>query len=304
MPHFSCFISIRNMVLFYFIGVEAQTLTVWKQASSYNIPCIIYINKMDKFRADFSASMESVQEKLHVVPLAVQLPLGAEKNFTGIVDIVNMTRTIWPPGGSGIKFEEKKIEESTDPELWEVATNARSTLVEQLADLDDAIGELVLNDVNFLDISANQLQAALRRVTISQAAVPVICGSSLKNKGVQPLLDAIVSFLPTPSDRHHDFVEYYKNHLCALVFKIIHDKQRGALTYLRLYSGGLKAGNSVYNVNRDHNEKVGKLFQVFADEYKEVKHVEAGNIVVATGINEVSRYSDKNRTVIANLFWT
>ncbi|CAH1793056.1 unnamed protein product [Owenia fusiformis] len=267
-------------------GVEAQTLTVWRQADRYNIPRIIYINKLDKTGADLALSLRSVQNKLKVNPLVLHLPLGIERSFYGIIDVVNMDQIVWEMGNDSAGFTFKRHKLTSELEHWDIALKARSDLIEALADIDNVIADLVLSDIDFNEISPRELHEALRRVTIAKSGVPVLCGSSLKNKGVQMLLDAIVMYLPSPNERKYDFVEYYKDELCALAFKIIHDKQRGALTFLRIYSGAVSTGSSIYNVNQECSEKFSRLIQVYADSYKDVTSVTEGNIVAVTGLKK------------------
>ena len=268
-------------------GVEAQTLTVWRQAERYGVPSIAYLNKMDKTGASFQDSVISIQEKLHSLPLVIQLPVGQEKTFCGVIDLISMKQLLWSAKDStGRTFEQKPLEVSD--ELYLDALKARTHLVEQLADLDDVIANYVLSDTPLGDIPLGDLHSSLRRVAISRKGLPVLCGSSHKNKGVQPLLDAVVHYLPNPAERQHDFVEYYQDSLCAMAFKTVFDKQRGPLTFLRLYTGSLKSGGTLYNVNRECTEKFSRLLQVSADEHKEVSEATAGNIVAVSGLKEVS----------------
>uniref|UniRef100_A0A8C0HA68 Elongation factor G2 n=1 Tax=Chelonoidis abingdonii TaxID=106734 RepID=A0A8C0HA68_CHEAB len=193
-------------------GVEAQTLTVWRQADKHHIPRICFLNKMDKNGASFTYAVDSIKEKLKTKPLLLQLPIGEAKTFKGLVDIVTKEQIIWNPASSlddGKVFEQKPVTETDDPELLKDVRDARNALIEQVADLDDEFAELVLGNFseNFDFLPADKLQSAVRRVTLAQKAVPVFCGSALKNKGVQPLLDAVTMYLPAPNECSYDFLE-------------------------------------------------------------------------------------------------
>ncbi|XP_064357505.1 ribosome-releasing factor 2, mitochondrial-like isoform X2 [Dromaius novaehollandiae] len=193
-------------------GVEAQTLTVWRQADKHQIPRICFLNKMDKNGASFTYAVESIKQKLKTKPLLLQLPIGEAKTFRGLVDVVTKERIIWKSTSAlddGKIFEQKPLLEADDPNLFQEVQDARNTLIEQVADLDDEFAELVLGEYseNFDLLPADKLQSAIRRVTLAQKAVPVLCGSALKNKGVQPLLDAITAYLPAPNERSYEFLE-------------------------------------------------------------------------------------------------
>uniref|UniRef100_A0A8B9S6L2 Elongation factor G2 n=1 Tax=Apteryx owenii TaxID=8824 RepID=A0A8B9S6L2_APTOW len=193
-------------------GVEAQTLTVWRQADKHQIPRICFLNKMDKNGASFTYAVESIKQKLKTKPLLLQLPIGEAKNFRGLVDVVTKERIVWKSTSGlddGKIFEQKPLLEADDPSLFQEVQDARNTLIEQVADLDDEFAELVLGEYseNFDLLPADKLQSAIRRVTLAQKAVPVLCGSALKNKGVQPLLDAITAYLPAPNERSYEFLE-------------------------------------------------------------------------------------------------
>uniref|UniRef100_A0A670XY09 Elongation factor G2 n=1 Tax=Pseudonaja textilis TaxID=8673 RepID=A0A670XY09_PSETE len=193
-------------------GVEAQSLTVWRQADKHHIPRICFLNKMDKLGASFIHSVESIKQKLKVKPLLLQLPIGEAKSFRGIIDVVTKDQVIWNAVtglDDGKTFKQKSLEEAGDLNLLKNANDARHTLIEQVADLDDEFAELVLGEFSesFDSLPADELQAAIRRVTLAHKAVPVFCGSALKNKGVQPLLDAITKYLPAPDERSYDFLE-------------------------------------------------------------------------------------------------
>ncbi|KFM07949.1 hypothetical protein AS27_15951 [Aptenodytes forsteri] len=279
-------------------GVEAQTLTVWRQADKHQIPRICFLNKMDKNRASFTYAVESIKQKLKTKPLLLQLPIGEAKTFRGLVDIVTKEQIIWKPTSDlddGKNFEQKLLLEADDPNLFQEVQDARNTLIEQvktillkIADLDDEFAELVLGDYSetFDLIPADKLQSAIRRVTLAQKAVPVVCGSALKNKGVQPLLDAITMYLPAPNERSYEFLQWYKDDLCALAFKVLHDKCRGPLVFVRVYSGSLKPQSAVYNINRSCTERMSRLLLPFADQQIEIPSLMPGNIAVTVGLKQ------------------
>ncbi|KAM6224335.1 ribosome-releasing factor 2, mitochondrial [Rhynchocyon petersi] len=272
-------------------GVEAQTLTVWRQADKYNIPRICFLNKMDKTGASFNYAVESIREKLKAKPLLLQLPLGEAKTFKGLVDVVRKEKLLWNPSSDdGKDFERKPLSELSDAELLKEATEARNTLIEQVADLDDEFAELVLGEFseNFDLLPAEKLQTAIHRVTMAQTAVPVLCGSALKNKGIQPLLDAITMYLPSPEERNYEFLQWYKDDLCALAFKVLHDKQRGPLVFMRIYSGTIKPQLAIHNVNGNCTERLSRLLLPFADQHVEIPSLGAGNIALTVGLKHTA----------------
>lgn len=270
--------------------MEAQTLTVWRQASRYLVPQIIFLNKMDKPKANVKHCLQSVQHKLQTEPLLLSFPLGSGKDFTGFVDLVTLEMWTWSKESrDGSKFSIKKVDESNN--LFEEVMAHRTHLIGQLSDLSETIAEYVLQDYNLNDIPAEAIHSAIRQVTLKQKAVPVLCGSSLKNKGVQHLLSSINHYLPSPLDIKHDFLKYYSNSLVCLAFKIIHDKQRGPLTFLRIYNGELASGASVYNVNQKQSEKVMRLLQVNANEFEDIPKATSGSIVCAAGFKQVCQKS-------------
>ncbi|KAM9735718.1 ribosome-releasing factor 2, mitochondrial isoform 2-T2 [Menidia menidia] len=272
-------------------GVEAQTLTVWRQAEKHHVPCVCFLNKMDKPAADLNYSIESIRQKLKANPVLLQIPVGSGKNFKGVVDLLTNQKLIWTPKSprdDGRVFEVKALDPCDDAELLEAVSQSRAALIEQVADLDDEFAELLLTKFSddFDGIPSIKLQEAVRRVTLARKGVPVLCGSSLKNKGVQPLLDAITAYLPAPNERHHDLVRWYKDDLCALAFKVLHDKQRGPLVFLRIYSGTLKAQTAVHNINRNNIERMSRLLVPFADQHVEIPSMTAGNIALTVGLKQ------------------
>ncbi|MFT7815625.1 ribosome-releasing factor 2, mitochondrial isoform X1 [Arapaima gigas] len=271
-------------------GVEAQTFTVWRQADKHHVPRVCFLNKMDKPGASLSDSVESIKKKLKANPILVQIPIGMGKGFTGLVDLVTSEQIVWPQSDSsdGRVFVTKPLSSSDDLELLRHARDARSSLIEQVADLDDEFAELLLGEFseNFDAVPPEKLQLAVRRVTLAQKGVPVLCGSALRNKGVQPLLDAITAYLPAPSERHHDLVRWYHDDLCALAFKVVHNKQRGPLVFVRVYSGSMKAQSAVHNINRNTTERMSRLIVPFADQHVEIPSLTAGNIGLTVGLKQ------------------
>ena len=276
-------------------GVEPQSETVWRQADKYHVPRIAYINKMDRIGADFEKGVQTMVDRLGAHPVPIQLPIGAEGDFEGIVDLVQMKAIVY-------KDELGKEQEVVDiPErLADEAAAAREHLLEEVSHYDDGLLELILEEG---EISQERLKQAIRKATLSTKLTPVLCGSSFKNKGVQPLLDAVVDYLPSPLDvpavtgaepvkgdgeepqieRHADDTEPF----AALAFKIMADPYVGKLTYFRVYSGRLEAGSRVLNVNSGRTERIGRILMMHANEREEVSEVYAGDIAAAVGIKQV-----------------
>jgi elongation factor G len=275
-------------------GVEPQTEAVWRQADKYRVPRLVFVNKMDRVGGDFEACVSQLRSKLHANPIVIQLPLGAQDSFDGIIDLVTQRAIVWKEETLGAAFDEMAI--PTDQA--ERVRHAREQLIESLGEVDDAIMEKYVHGET---ITAEDLHAAIRRATIAMKAFPVVCGSAFKNKGVQPLLDAVVNYLPSPLDvppiegldprdeektltRKADDNEPF----AALIFKIMTDPFVGQLAFLRVYSGNLKQGDSVYNPRRDRNERVSRLLQMHANKREEISEVSAGDIAAAVGLKNVS----------------
>ncbi|MCC6278791.1 MAG: GTP-binding protein, partial [Oligoflexia bacterium] len=252
-------------------GVEPQSETVWRQADKYSVPRICFVNKMDRVGADFDMSWKSIKEKLSANPIPIQIPIGAEDQFKGIVDLVKMKALIWQDDQLGAKFSEEEIPK----DLVESAKAMHERMIESLAEIDDSLAEKFLEGKS---ISENDVRAALRKGTIAFKCVPVICGAAFKNKGVQPMLDAVVEYLPSPLDipaitgvdlddkdktltRKTDFDEPFS----ALAFKIVTDPFVGQLTYFRVYSGTLTSGTAVFNPTKNRNERIGRLVRMHAN---------------------------------------
>lgn len=271
-------------------GVEPQTEQVWRQADRYNVARIIFVNKMDKAGADFQMSLLSIKEKLGVKAVPIQLPLGEEDNFQGIIDLINM-RTIFFDEKSGGK---KYFTSEVPANLMGRVEDARANMIEALADVDDVIADKFLSD-NVASVTVEDIHNALRKGTISRTLFPVLCGSALRNKGVQMVLDAVLAYLPSPQDlpevagidpkTKDPITRKLINDapLSALAFKIVNDKN-GNMTFIRVYSGQIHSGTYIYNVTRDKNERVSRLVLVHADSKEPIEVAEAGTIVAAIGL--------------------
>src|SRR5690242_11294203 len=275
-------------------GVEPQSETVWRQADKYHVPRIAYINKMDRIGANFEQGVKTMIDRLGARPVPVQLPIGAESEFVGIIDLINMKAIIYKDE-LGKDIEITEIPESHRAE----AEAAREHLLNEVSDYDDELVELILEDA---EIPAERLVAAIRKATLEIALTPVLCGSSFKNKGVQPLLDAVIDYLPSPLDvppvqglepvrgeddrpaeRHADDNEPFS----ALAFKIMADPYVGKLTYFRVYSGRLEAGSRVLNVSTGRTERTGRILMMHANDREDVQEVYAGDIAAGVGIKQV-----------------
>jgi elongation factor G len=269
-------------------GVQPQSETVWRQADRYRVPRIIFINKMDRTGADFLRTAQMIRDRLGAVPVPVQLPIGAEDGFQGVVDLIRM-RSIIYLDDLGTRSDETEIPEG----LREQAERLRDQMVEAAADLDDALAVRYLEGA---EIGEEELRAALRRGTIAAKIVPVLCGSSFRNKGVQPLLDAVIDYLPSPLDlppvvgtdpgtgERLERPADPAGPFAALAFKIVSDPYVGKLTYFRVYSGTLGAGSYVFNANRRQKERVSRILQMHANHREDIPEVFAGNVVAAVGL--------------------
>ena len=271
-------------------GVEPQTEQVWRQADRYNVARICFVNKMDKAGANFQMSLESLKEKLGIKAVPIQIPLGEEDQFTGIIDLITMQLIFFDESSKGKKFTTSDIPQDQQAR----AQQARAYMMEMLADVDDEIMEAFLTE-DFTSITPNDIKRALRKGTISRTLFPVLCGSALKNKGVQMLLDAVVAYLPSPVDlppvtgtnpRTGESITRRlvdEEPLSALAFKII-SEDTGNLTFIRVYSGVLRAGSYVYNVSRGQKERVSRLVLMHASDRENIEQAEAGTIVAAIGL--------------------
>ena len=269
-------------------GVEPQSETVWRQADRYGVPRIAFINKMDRLGADFDRCLAMMRTRLGATPVAVQIPLGKEQDFRGIIDLVEMKEVVWEESTLGAAYQVVEIED----ELRDEAEEHRRTLVETIADIDENILEKYLDGH---EISNEEIVAALRTGTLQLNLVPVFCGAAFKNKGVQLLLDGIVRYLPSPADvqaisgitpqgEEETRAADDKAPFAALAFKLMNDPYVGHLTFLRIYSGCLTSGTQVLNSSKSVREKIGRLMKMHANKREEIKEVYAGDIVAALGL--------------------
>jgi len=275
-------------------GVEPQSETVWRQADRYGVPRICFVNKMDRVGAEFHRCVDMISDRLGATPLVIQLPWGVEADFRGVIDLVRMRALLWPTDGKGDAYDVVAIPDH----YQEAAREWRDKLVETISENDEEMMELYLDGT---EPNEEQLIAAIRRATIAGALTPVLCGSAFKNKGVQPMLDAIVDYLPSPLDvpsikghavgdeddeieRHADPNEPFS----ALAFKIMSDQHLGKLTYIRIYSGTLESGKQVMNSTKDRKERIGKIYQMHANKREERPSAIAGQIVAVMGLKDTT----------------
>ncbi|KFF31382.1 elongation factor G [Bifidobacterium bombi] len=277
-------------------GVEPQSETVWRQADKYGVPRICFINKMDKLGADFYYSVDTIKKKLGATPLVVQLPIGAENDFVGVVDLIRMKAYVWNDvsGDLGAHYDTVDI----PAELQERAEEYRATLVDQAAEANDELTEKYLDSG---ELTEEEIRQGIRELTISRRAYPVLCGSAFKDKGIQPMLDAVVDYLPSPEDvpaivgfdpadesKEIDRKPVMSDPFAALVFKISTHPFYGKLVFVRVYSGSVKPGDTVLDSTKGKKERIGKIFQMHADKENPVDAAEAGNIYTLVGLKNVS----------------
>ena len=276
-------------------GVEPQSETVWRQADKYDVPRVCFVNKMDKLGADFYFTVDTIKDRLGAEPLVIQLPIGAENDFIGVVDLVEMRALVWPGDAKGdvtlgAKYEVREI----PADMAEKAAEYRTALVERVAEADDALMEKYLGGE---ELTTEEIKAGIRTLTISSELYPVMCGSAFKNRGVQPMIDAVVDYLPSPLDvpameghapgnedekviRHASKEEPFS----ALAFKVASHPFFGQLTFIRVYSGHITAGTQVLNSTKVKKERIGKLFQMHANKENPVEDASAGHIYAAIGL--------------------
>lgn len=267
-------------------GVEAQTLTVSRQADRYNIPRIVYVNKMDRRDADFDMCLRSIESKLNIETLPIQFPVKKAGILEAIVDVITMEKLTFDDKYQGMNLIRRKITENDDGKLWEVASEKRRALTDKLSGLDDKLADIVIEQESLENVMAQALVDSLRNVTVGRRGVPVMLGSSYKNIGVQPLMDSIVLYLPSPKNTNKSSSSYrhFEGNLAARVFKIVHDKHKGPITFFRIYSGDMKKGQRLYNVTREQSEQCVHLYIACADDYEEVTEVSYGNIAAVAGL--------------------
>jgi len=269
-------------------GVEPQSETVWRQADHYRIPRIAFVNKMDRVGADYWRCIDMMRKRLGATPLPIQIPVGSEEKFLGVIDLINEKILFFDEATQGLKVLEEDIPE----ELTEESSAARMALLEKLADFDEGVMEKYLEEQ---PVEAGEITRAIRNATLNLEGVPVLCGSAFKNKGVQPLLDAIIDFLPSPLDvppvqglNSNGETEVRKTSaaekFCGLAFKLMTDSFVGNLAFLRVYSGVLKVGSQVYNSSKRKKEKVGRIVKLHANKREEIKEVFAGDIAAVVGL--------------------
>jgi len=269
-------------------GVEPQSETVWRQANKYNVPRIAFVNKMDRTGANFFNVVKEINTKLGSIPVVLQIPVGSESNFVGVVDLVKMKAIIWDSDVLGATFSEKEI----PADLMSLSNEYRTKLIETVADFDE---ELMMDYLDGKEISEDKIIKAIRKATLSGKCTPVLCGSAFKNKGVQPLLDAVTLYLPSPIDvggikgknlsgEEEERMPDDKEPLCALAFKILSDPYVGKLTYLRIYSGVLKSGSYVLNSAKGKKERIGRLLLMHANKREDIEEAHTGDIVAAIGL--------------------
>ncbi|MFD1721167.1 elongation factor G [Amnibacterium endophyticum] len=280
-------------------GVEPQSETVWRQADKYDVPRICFVNKMDKLGADFYFTVDTIVKRLGAKPLVMQIPIGSENDFVGVIDLVYMRALVWPGDAKGDVTLGAKYEIQPIPaDLQERAEEYRQTLLETVAETDDALLEKFFGGE---EITPEEIKAAVRKMVINSEIYPVFCGSAFKNRGVQPMLDAVVDYLPSPLDvpaveghdvrdeekvieRHADSTEPFS----ALAFKIAAHPFFGRLTYIRVYSGRLESGGQVVNSTKGNKERIGKIFQMHANKENPVDFVTAGHIYAVIGLKNTT----------------
>nr|WP_284504735.1 elongation factor G [Caballeronia sp. INDeC2] len=274
-------------------GVQPQSETVWRQANKYKVPRIAFVNKMDRVGADFFRVQRQIGERLKGVAVPIQIPIGAEEHFQGVVDLVKMKAIVWDDDSQGIKFNYEEIPDN----LKELAHEWRSKMVEAAAESSEELLEKYLDDHESL--TEEEIKTALRKRTIANEIVPMLCGSAFKNKGVQAMLDAVIDYLPSPVDvpailGHTEDDKEAERHpsddepFSALAFKIMTDPFVGQLIFFRTYSGVVNSGDTVYNPVKEKKERLGRILQMHANERKEIKEVRAGDIAAAVGLKEAT----------------
>jgi elongation factor G len=273
-------------------GVQPQSETVWRQANKYKVPRIAFVNKMDRVGADFFRVQRQIGERLKGVAVPMQIPVGAEEHFQGVIDLVKMKAIIWDEASQGVLFEYQEIPEN----LLATAEEWREKMIEAAADANEALLDKYIGGE---DISEDEIKAAIRARTLRSEIVPMFCGSAFKNKGVQAMLDAVIDYLPSPADIPAiNGVDEYDKHaerhptdedpFSALAFKIMTDPFVGQLIFFRVYSGVINSGDAVYNAIKEKKERLGRILQMHANERQEIKEVRAGDIAAAVGLKEAT----------------
>ncbi|HJD57801.1 MAG TPA: elongation factor G [Rickettsia endosymbiont of Ceroptres masudai] len=287
-------------------GVEPQSETVWRQADKYNVPRMCFVNKMDRMGADFYRCVEMIKDRLGAKPLVIQLPVGIEENFKGIIDLVKMKAVIWKDESLGAEY----FEEDIPADMKDKAEEYRAKLLDTVVELDDHIMERYLSGE---EVTEEEIKRLIRKGTISAEFYPVLCGSAFKNKGVQPLLDAVVDFIPSPIDivivkgmevstgEEKDLPISITEPFSALAFKIMNDPFVGSLTFIRIYSGKITSGSTVINTVKNKREKIGRMLLMHANNREDIKEASAGDIVALAGLKDTTTgdtLSDMDKQVI------
>jgi elongation factor G len=274
-------------------GVEAQSETVWRQADRYNVPRIVYLNKMDRIGVNPEKAIKEMKEKLSAIPLVIQMPRGSEENFRGVIDLIEMKELDWGDDLIGSTYDVREVSEENKEE----AERKRGEMLEQLSDIDDALMERYLNEA---DISPEEIRRAIRKGTIALKFVPVLLGASFKNKGIHPLLDAVVDYLPSPVDippivGYHPKTGKKETRMSsdtepfsALVFKIMNDPYVGTLSFIRVYSGKARVGSSVYNSTKEEEERITRMLEMHSNKRKDVEELYAGDIAALGSMKSLS----------------
>ena len=274
-------------------GVEPQSETVWRQADRYGVPRIAFINKMDRVGANFYRVLEMISSRLNATPVPLQIPIGSEDEFEGVIDLIDMKAFYWDQESLGAIMHESPIPLDLEGRSWEY----REMMLEAIADLDDSIMEKYLEEE---EITADEIKETIRKGTIGRKIVPVLCGAALKNKGIQPLLDAVVQYLPSPADvpsikgtnpitnEEERRMASDDEPFAALTFKVMMDPHVGKLAFIRVYSGSVSTGDIVYVANKNGKARIGRLLQVHANKREEIDRVYAGDIAAAIGLKDVS----------------
>jgi elongation factor G len=287
-------------------GVEPQSETVWRQADRYGVPRLAFVNKMDRVGADFDRVVRQIKERLGGNPVVLQLPLGVEDTFRGVIDVVAMKAVVWEDESLGARYRQEEI----PAEMQAAAQKAREHLLEAIADVDE---KLMVKYLEGGEISEAEIRAALRAGTVQMRIVPVVCGTAFKNKGVQPLLDAVVDYLPSPLDvppmkgvnpntgNDEERLSSDSEPFTALAFKIMTDPYVGTLTFLRVYAGVMNSGSYVYNSVKGKKERLGRLLKMHANKREEIKEVYAGDIAAAVGLRDTTTgdtLCDENKPIV------
>lgn len=272
-------------------GVEPQSETVWRQANKYGVPRIVFVNKMDRMGANFHRVVSQIKQRLGSIPVVVQLPIGVEEEFKGVIDLIKMKAIHWDEDNKGMTFEYKAVPADMQAQCEEY----RALIIEAAAEASEELMEKYLDGKEF---SEDEIKKAIRELTVTNKIVPVFCGSAFKNKGVQAVLDGVIEYLPSPTDipdiqgidddgETTSRKTSYDAPFSALAFKIATDPFVGTLTYFRAYSGVLKCGDTIYNSVKGKKERIGRLLQMHANSREEIKEVRAGDIAAAVGLKTV-----------------